>query len=95
MPNMMNPPLFPLGRVVATPDALDRMARLEIDPVDLLLRHQHGDWGTVDAHDKRANNRAVKDGTRILSQYGEGNTRLWIITEWDRSVTTILLPGNY
>lgn len=86
--------LFGLGRIVATPGALEVLAPDEA--VSLLRRHQEGDWGQVDAHDWRANNRALKDGTRILSAYvcarGE---RVWIISEADRSSTTILRPSEY
>jgi len=95
MPNMMNPPLFPLGRVVATPPAMAFMVEHDIDPTDLLLRHQYGDWGTVDSQDARANDWSVKNEARILSQYGEGDSRLWVITEADRSSTCILLPEDY
>jgi hypothetical protein len=67
-----------------------------VAPFSLLNRHHAGDWGVVDADDWRANDRALQDGTRLLSVYvlptGE---RVWIITEWDRSATTILLPTDY
>jgi hypothetical protein len=60
------------------------------------VRHARGDWGDVDAHDKRANDAAVKQGTRIVSAYVlDDGTRVWIITEADRSSTTILLPEEY
>ncbi len=58
-------PLFPFGRIVATPGALEVLAPEE--PIILLQRHQSGDWGEVDAHDRRANNKAIKDGTRVLT----------------------------
>jgi hypothetical protein len=62
----------------------------------LLKRHASGEWGEVDAHDRSANNRALKDGTRVLSTYTiPGGHRFWIITEADRSATTILLPEEY
>ncbi len=83
-----------MGRVVATPGALEVLAPEE--PLVLLRRHAAGDWGEVDAHDQRANNRALKDGTRILSAYTlPGGRKVWIITEADRSATTILLPEEY
>ena len=86
--------LFPLGRVVATPGALDALAPEE--PIALLRRHQSGDWGEVDGHDQRANNRALKDGTRVLSSYTtSGGEKVWIITEADRSSTCLLLPSEY
>lgn len=85
---------FPLGRVVATPGALEAL-----DPDEalaLLRRHQGGDWGEVDGHDRRANNRALRNGTRLLSAYvSAGGERVWIITEADRSSTCLLLPSEY
>jgi hypothetical protein len=86
--------LFPLGRVVATPGALDALAPEE--PVSLLRRHQSGDWGEVDGHDQRANKQALEDGTRILSAYvAARGERVWVITEADRSSTCLLLPSEY
>ncbi len=85
---------FELGRIVATPGALEVLAPEE--PIILLQRHQSGDWGEVDGHDQRANNRALKDGTRILSAYvAARGERVWVITEADRSSTCILLPSEY
>jgi len=87
-------PLFPLGRIVATPGALEVLAPEE--PIILLQRHQSGDWGEVDGHDRRANNRALKDGTRILSAYvAARGEKVWIITEANRSSTCLLLPSEY
>ncbi len=87
---------FELGVVVATPGALELLAATGTDHTELLKRHHGGDWGEVDAHDRRANNAALRHGTRLLSSYpvGEGQ-RVWIITEADRSATTILLPEEY
>jgi hypothetical protein len=85
---------FELGRIVATPGALEVLAPEE--PIILLQRHQSGDWGEVDGHDQRANNRALEDGTRILSAYvAARGERVWVITEADRSSTCILLPSEY
>src|SRR4051812_21018715 len=90
------PAMFALGRVVATPGALAALVRSGEDPADFLARHAVGDWGEVDAGDARANDRAVRDGRRILSAYrtrlGE---RVWLITEADRSSTCLLLPDEY
>jgi hypothetical protein len=87
-------PLFPFGRIVATPGALEVLAPEE--PIILLQRHQQGDWGEVDGHDQRANNRALKDGTRVLSSYTtSGGEKVWVITEADRSSTCLLLPEEY
>jgi hypothetical protein len=90
-------PLFALGHIVATRGALELLDRLGIDGGVYLTRHQRGDWGTVCADDAAENGRAVADGNRILSEYrlGAGRERLWIITEWDRSVTTLLMPEEY
>lgn len=90
-------PLFPLGRTVATPGARELMHRSGVHPFELLLRHQAGDWGTVDAADCASNDRAVVDGTRILSAYelGEGREKIWIITEADRGSTAAILPSEY
>ena len=85
---------YELGRIVATPGALEVLAPEE--PLVLLRRHASGDWGAVDAHDQRANNRALEDGTRVLSAYvSAGGERVWVITEADRSSTCILLPEEY
>ena len=86
-----------LGQVVATPGALEALADAGVFPMELLRRHHRGDWGTVDAHDKRMNDRAAKNGDeRILSAYVlTDGTKVWIITEADRSSTCILLPEEY
>jgi hypothetical protein len=66
------------------------------NPAKFLGRHVLGDWGDLAAGDKEANNRAVEDGTRILSAYDlRSGERIWIITEADRSSTRILLPSEY
>lgn len=88
-------PLFPLGSVVATPGALDLLDRHGVNATTLLRRHRYGDFGTVDAEDQAANLSAIEYGSRILSAYLLNGERLWIITEADRSVTTLLLPEEY
>jgi hypothetical protein len=88
-------PLFPLGQVVATHGAIALMAASRIEPVELLQRHQAGDWGDVDAEDWRENDYAVGRQLRIFSAYGQPPERLWVITEADRSLTTILRPDEY
>ena len=86
--------LFSLGVVVATPGALEVLAPEET--IALLRRHQSGDWGEVDGHDRRANDHALRNGTRLLSAYTlPGGSKVWIITEADRSSTCILLPSEY
>ena len=71
------------------------MEELGVNPLHLLMRHVNGDWGDLDDEDKQANERALEDGTRLMSAYSIGEARFWVITEWDRSVTTILLPEEY
>jgi hypothetical protein len=88
-------PLFPLGLVTLTPGAIETIRRAGIHPGELLRRHASGDWGDVDDEDRAANNWSVDHGLRLLSAYGQPPDRLWIITEADRSVTTILRPDEY
>jgi hypothetical protein len=90
---MMGP--LPLGRIVATPGALKVLTEAEEDLLRYLTRHSSGDWGDLDAHDRRENERSLRHGWRILSSYPVGGETIWIITEADRSVTTILLPEEY
>ncbi len=87
-------PRFTLGRLLITPAA---QAELSESDIELgILRHSQGDWGVVDAEDRQANEVTITEGTRILSSYLSGNgTRFWIITEADRSATTVLLPDDY
>ncbi|PAP78901.1 hypothetical protein B1759_15790 [Rubrivirga sp. SAORIC476] len=86
---------LPLGHVVATPGALDVVRAHGLDVLALVHRHASGDWGTVSEHDARANDLALQNGTRVLSAYDTPGGRLWIITEADRSATTVLLPSEY
>ena len=91
-------PKFNPGRVLMTPGAVDAMRRADITPSALLARHLTGDWGTLDAHDTNANKRALdsRDPLRILSSYVlSAVDTVWVITEWDRSATTLLLPEEY
>lgn len=87
--------LFSLGRVVATPGALECLEANKQDPLELVARHVTGDWGDLDEEDVEENNRSVKEGYRILSAYKLAGCKVWIITEHDRSVTTLLLPEEY
>ena len=89
------PVSLPLGHVVATPGALEVVRDHGLDVVGLLHRHRAGDWGAVSDHGARANDRAVEGGTRVLSAYETPGGRLWILTEADRSATTVLLPSDY
>ena len=87
---------FPLGRVVATPGALEAFERSGDSPGPLLLRHVTGDWGDVPPEDAVENDRSVQQECRILSAYTlSDRTRIWIITEADRSSTCLLLPEEY
>lgn len=89
-------PLFPLGQVVATPGALMALIDAQQGPEEFLLRHVTGDWGTLDEHDRKENELALRKGLRLLSAYHTSKgVRIWVITEWDRSTTTILLPQDY
>jgi hypothetical protein len=87
--------LFPTGDVHATPVALKHLACAGVSALDLLRRHVSGDWGDVSADDRLANDQAVRKGTRLLSAYRIGSERVYLITEWDRSSTTILLASEY
>jgi hypothetical protein len=92
----MPTPRFPLGSTVATPGALEALDRNHETAHTLLGRHQSGDWGDLDAADRTENEQALIQGTRILSAYRLLDaTRVWVITEADRSSTCILLPNEY
>ena len=88
-------PLFSLGQVVATPGCLEILKKHGRVPAEFLQKHVKGDWGVVDSEDAQLNQDAVREGSRILSAYEVGDERIWVITEWDRSVTTLLLPSEY
>ena len=85
---------FPLGCLVATPAVLAAVPDEEIQRA--LARHHAGDWGDVCPEDRELNDQALVEGSRIFSAYHAANgTKFWIITEWNRSVTTVLLPADY
>ena len=85
---------IPLGEIVATPGAITTLTGAEIN--SSLARHQAGDWGLVCDEDKQANDDALKTDARLLSVYeNKDGVNFWIITEWDRNVTTVLLPEDY
>ena len=87
---------FPLGQVVGTPGALEAVKTTGEELIMFLVRHNRGDWGELDDGDKRMNDLAVQAGERILSAYHlSDGTKIWIITEADRSSTCILLPEEY
>jgi hypothetical protein len=85
---------FQLGRIVITPSALKVIPNEDVRAG--IVRHMAGDWGDLGTEDMQANERALKEGTRLLSAYASGKgVTFWIITEADRSATTILLPSDY
>jgi hypothetical protein len=86
---------LPLGKVVATPGALKLLLETGEDPFDYLARHATGDWGELCAFDRRQNEIALREGSRVFSSYDTPAGKVWIITEADRSVTTILSPEEY
>lgn len=86
---------FSLGNLVATRGAISAMADAGIGPLDLLGRHASGDWGCLPDDDKRANEVALRTEQRIISAYLIGDVKLYVITEHDRSFTTILRSDEY
>lgn len=87
---------FSPGSVVATPGALTALEASREAPFEYLSRHIHGDWGEVDEHDHRENELGLIHGFRLLSAYTlRDGTKIWMITEADRSATTVLLPEEY
>ena len=88
--------IVPLGQIVATPAAIEALKNAGQSPMEFLSRHRRKDWGEVCAEDCNANDRDLTEGNRLLSAYRtKKDVRIWIITEWDRSVTTIPLPSDY
>ena len=86
-------PKFPLGEVMMTAHAAGQLNPLAV--AEALSRHAFGDWGEVCDADARENELSLREGYRLLSVYGTGEDRFWIITEADRSVTTVLMPDDY
>jgi hypothetical protein len=85
--------MFPLGKLVITANAAGRL-----DPIAVhegLWRHASGDWGEIYPEDARENERALRHGGRLFSAYRSGTIRFWVITEADRSATTVLMPLDY
>jgi hypothetical protein len=86
--------VFRLGRIVSTPNALGKLEQSDI--LLALQRHQAGDWGDVNEQDRETNDRALSQGTRLFSIYHSAKQlKFWVITEADRSATTVLLPEDY
>ena len=89
-------PLFELGQIVGTPGALQELQEAEQNPIELIFRHVTGDWGDMPEEDMAENERSVANGLRVFSSYKlSTGSKVWVITEWDRSVTTILRPMDY
>ena len=87
-------PKFPLGQTVITANA--KAALPELDVLMALQRHHSGDWGDVDNHDRQMNEQGLHSGGRLVSIYKSvRGQKFYIITEWDRSATTVLLPEDY
>jgi hypothetical protein len=100
--NATNKIKFKLGRVVATPGALAALEDAQQSAIPFIIKHQTADWGDVCEEDKKSNDEAIShegdedQQQRVLSCYRTAkNQKIWVITEWDRSVTTILLPSEY
>lgn len=88
-------PLFELGETVMTIGAEAFLSEKSFDPLLLLVAHQSGDWSHMSPECQEENKEALEKGYRILSSYKIEGETIWVITEWDRSVTTILLPDEY
>ena len=95
-PRMAKRPLFTLGLVVATPGALAALEKTGQPVEEFIDRHITGDWGDVTDEDKESNDSSARKGYRVLSAYHlQDGTKIWVITEADRSATTLLLPSEY
>jgi len=93
-PSTFSNAVLRLGRIVATANATEQLSNEDI--LMALKRHQSGDWGEVDEPDRQENELSMQNGRRVLSIYNAKNgTRFWVITEADRSSTTVLLPQDY
>lgn len=89
-------PKFQPGRTLATPGALSALTESGQSPAEFLNRHLMGDWGEVGSEDWKLNDQALEVGDRLLSAYRTNQgVKIWVITEYDRSATTILLPDEY
>jgi hypothetical protein len=86
-------PRFPLGEVVITANAAQHLDTVAVN--EALGRHAAGDWGDIPPEDACENEYSLKEGFRLLSAYGTGQRRFWVITEADRSATTVLMPEDY
>ncbi|MEJ7862451.1 MAG: hypothetical protein WKF90_12550 [Pyrinomonadaceae bacterium] len=88
--------LFPLGNVYLTVGAREALEESNQLPKEFLSKHQKGEWGIICEDDRQENELSVKEGFRILSAYKtDRDVKIWVITEADRSSTTVLLPSEY
>ena len=89
-------PLFPLGGLYATPGAIEALREAGQEAGEFLRRHQYGDWGDLSDDDKQENDFSASRSLRVFSAYyTKVGMKLWVITEADRSATTVLLPSEY
>jgi hypothetical protein len=96
MPVEMSEAKFRLGQIVATRGVTDLVAHGVINPLLFIQRHSLGDWGDLCEDDRSLNDESLQSGGRLHSAYQISPlVKLWVITEWDRSVTTLLLPSEY
>jgi hypothetical protein len=96
MQQLKKQPAFELGLIVATPGALAALEKAGQEPGEFLTRHVNREWGDLSSEDKKENDHSLEYGFRLLSSYRtNAGDRLWIITEADRSATTLLLPEEY
>lgn len=94
--SVVSEPRFPTGQLVVTQGVDELIRHGRLNPSAYLSRHLTGDWGDLSDEDRHLNDAALKSGDRLLSSYQVSpDLKLWIITEWDRSVTTLLLPEEY
>jgi hypothetical protein len=93
---IVRPPRFPLGQIVMTPGALRALVDAGQNPMEFVRRHQAGDWGDLSEDDRQENEWSLQRRLRLLSAYQTANgERIWVVTEADRSPTTLLLPEEY
>jgi len=96
MQQLKKQPAFELGQIVATPGALAALEKAGQGPGEFLTRHVNREWGDLSDEDRKENDYSLEHGFRLLSSYRtNAGEKLWIITESDRSVTTLLLPQEY
>jgi len=89
-------PAFELGQIVATPGALAALKKAGQQPGEFLTRHVNCEWGDLSDEDRKENDYSLEHGFRVFSSYrSNAGDKLWVITEADRSATTLLLPEEY